>query len=204
MNDVGFSPKDIVVAGDSAGGNLAHALVRYLVEATTLPGGIPQPPGALLLISPWSDMGTSHTEPTASVKTCLKSDILTDLDEGLFVHARSNYCGVLGFPSAANSNRYLSPASNHEDMPSVSFKGFPHTFVVAGDAELFVDQIRDLVNRMKQDLGEKVVYHEEPDAVHDYIGLEAWGPEGAKTRQEFGAWLSKVFSDNSVATSSST
>lgn len=32
VNDVGFSPSDIIFEGDSAGANLAHALARYLVE----------------------------------------------------------------------------------------------------------------------------------------------------------------------------
>lgn len=193
VNDVGFSPKDIVVIGDSAGGNLALALTRYLVEATSLPGNIPQPPGAVILVSPWSDLGTSHTRPGASLETHLPSDILTSIDKGTFINARTNYCGVLGFPSAANSNPYISPGSVHREMPPVSFKGFPKTFIISGDAEILIDQIRGLVRRMKKDLGEEMVYyHEEKDAIHDYIALRAWAPEGAKTRVVLGAWLSEA------------
>lgn len=40
----------IVVAGDSAGGNLTHELALHLAEA-----GLPQP-AALILLSPWSDL----------------------------------------------------------------------------------------------------------------------------------------------------
>ena len=43
----------IVVAGDSAGGNLAHALVLHAAEA-----GLPMP-AALVLLSPWSDLSAS-------------------------------------------------------------------------------------------------------------------------------------------------
>ncbi len=43
-------PSRIVVAGDSAGGNLAHELALHLAEA-----GLPQP-AALVLLSPWSDL----------------------------------------------------------------------------------------------------------------------------------------------------
>lgn len=43
-------PARIVVAGDSAGGNLTHALALQLAEA-----GLPQP-AALVLLSPWSDL----------------------------------------------------------------------------------------------------------------------------------------------------
>lgn len=194
INEVGFSPKDIIVAGDSAGGNLALALARYLAEGLTLPESIPAPPGALILVSPWADIGTSHSLPGSSLETCLASDILTSLDKGLLFNARTNYCGTLGFPSAANTNPYLSPGSVHPEMSPVSFKGFPKTFIISGDAEIFIDQLRDLSRRMKGDLGDDMVYyHEEPDAVHDYIGLDAFQQEGLSTRAKLGTWLLGVF-----------
>lgn len=46
-------PARIIVAGDSAGGNLAHELLLHVVEA-----GLPTPAG-LVLLSPWSDLTTS-------------------------------------------------------------------------------------------------------------------------------------------------
>lgn len=194
VNEVGFSPKDIVVIGDSAGGNLALALARYLAEAVSFPENIPSPPGALILVSPWCDLGTSHFRPGSSLETHQSTDILTNMDKGLFVNARTNFCGVLGFPSAANSNPYLSPGSIHRDMPPVSFKGFPNTFITSGDAEILIDQIRGLVRRMKKELGEGMVYyHEEQDAVHDYLALKGWEPEAARTYVKLGAWFSDVF-----------
>src|SRR6266404_3488771 len=52
---VRFAPEDIVVVGDSAGGNLALALVRYLVENRDRDAGggvpgLPAPPAALVLL----------------------------------------------------------------------------------------------------------------------------------------------------------
>ncbi len=46
-------PARIVVAGDSAGGNLTHQLALHLAEA-----GLPQP-AALVLLSPWADLSVS-------------------------------------------------------------------------------------------------------------------------------------------------
>ncbi|GIL38460.1 alpha/beta hydrolase [Roseiterribacter gracilis] len=55
----GFAPSDIVVAGESAGGNLTAALLLRLRDA-----GMPMPAGAYLL-SPWLDLalrGASYQE----------------------------------------------------------------------------------------------------------------------------------------------
>ena len=56
----GTRPSDIIIFGDSAGGNLAVALAIHLRDK-----GLPQP-AALILLSPWADFehkdGTSRTE----------------------------------------------------------------------------------------------------------------------------------------------
>jgi acetyl esterase/lipase len=51
--DAGHAPDRIVVAGDSAGGNLALALALHAAEAD-----LPQP-AALVLLSPWADLSHS-------------------------------------------------------------------------------------------------------------------------------------------------
>ena len=53
LESLGIAPGDIVLAGDSAGGNLALVLCLKLREAGR---GLP---GALLLMSPWTDMTAS-------------------------------------------------------------------------------------------------------------------------------------------------
>jgi acetyl esterase/lipase len=73
------SPKDVVIEGDSAGGNLALAFTRYLVDHREQlePLGL-GPPGALLLISPCSkpisSSSTVNAPSTASPK--LSSSVL--------------------------------------------------------------------------------------------------------------------------------
>ena len=52
--ELGISPSRVVLSGDSAGGNLALGLLRYIGEnADLFPGG---PPSATLLWSPWLDL----------------------------------------------------------------------------------------------------------------------------------------------------
>ncbi|HST40354.1 MAG TPA: alpha/beta hydrolase [Conexibacter sp.] len=52
--EAGRDPQRIVVAGDSAGGNLALSLALHAAEA-----GLPRP-AALVLLSPWADLSLSH------------------------------------------------------------------------------------------------------------------------------------------------
>ncbi|KAF9033249.1 alpha/beta-hydrolase [Hymenopellis radicata] len=141
VNVVGYDPSDIIVEGDSAGGNLALALTRYLVEYKALTSG------------------TGITN--------LKSDYVSGGEESLF--ATKVFCGSLGV-EAAQTNRYISPASLDPRM-KVDFKDFPRTFIVCGGAEVLADVIRTLRNKMVEDIGEKVTYFEAPDAIHDYLAF---------------------------------
>lgn len=66
IHELGIPASRIVVSGDSAGGNLALSLLRYLHDYGTqleLPW-----PGAVLLWSPWTDItvGASHAQITAN------------------------------------------------------------------------------------------------------------------------------------------
>ena len=63
VNDVGYIPESIIIEGDSAGANLALALTRYLLENKL--SNIP-PPGGLVLVCPWTDLGLSHIKPGSS------------------------------------------------------------------------------------------------------------------------------------------
>ncbi|PFH51558.1 hypothetical protein AMATHDRAFT_142257 [Amanita thiersii Skay4041] len=195
VNVVGFSPADIVIVGDSAGGNLAHALTRYLVEnQDSADAKLPRPPGALILLSPWSDLSSSHDTPGSSVFTCSNSDYI--LNDGDIAYAKRAFSGPHG-SGATETNRYISPASKHPSL-EVHFKGFPRTFIVSGGAELILDQIRTLKSRMIADLGEgdgvledegKVRYLEAPDSVHDYIVFEWHEPERSDTLKEIAKWI---------------
>ncbi|KAF8320390.1 alpha/beta-hydrolase [Clavulina sp. PMI_390] len=73
--DIGFHPRNIVISGDSAGGNVALSITRYLRDApmpTSRLGNIGAPfpahlegvtslmPGGMLLLSPWCDVASTH------------------------------------------------------------------------------------------------------------------------------------------------
>jgi acetyl esterase/lipase len=180
VQSVGFAPQDIIIEGDSAGGNLAHALTRYLVENAGL-AGLPAPPGGLLLLSPWLDITYNTPRPGSRAAANEGVDYITSPKPDSY--SRRAFLGPHD-----PLNPYISPGSSDPRMPRVSFDGFPRTFVVAGGAEMLIDEIGVLVERMKS-MGEKVTYYEAPDEVHDYF-LFAWSePERTATFQAIAKWL---------------
>ena len=196
VNVVKFAPENIIVVGDSAGGNLALALVRYLIKyqgTTDVP--LPGPPGALVLVSPWVDLGVTHDSiPNGSATKFISSEYLDIADA--VPHSKDAFTGPHGI-GAAETNPYISPASLHPGL-IVDFKEFPRTFIVAGGAEVFYDAIKTFKNRMVADLGEgnglkpnegKVRYHEAPDAVHDYLAFLWHEPERTDTLKEINEWV---------------
>ncbi|EPQ57631.1 alpha/beta-hydrolase [Gloeophyllum trabeum ATCC 11539] len=188
VHTVGFNPADIIVDGDSAGGNLALALTRYLVDNQGRPDvEIPAPPGRLLLISPWCDMSPVRAVPGSSWVEFASTDYI----DGVDIPKKAEYfCGPFGL-SEAEVNEYISPASTHPEL-EVSFKGFPSTFLLCGGSEVFRDQIHVLRDRMVRDLGEEdVAYYEPPDAIHDFLNMTWLEPERTNSWNEIGRWLAR-------------
>jgi len=201
---MGYDPSNIIVAGDSAGGNLALALTRYLVEnkgrAGTDTPTLPAPPGHLLLISPRTDLSNSHADthlmfnpPGANRE--LTSAYSNDMDvigdnlggKGYPSYPSLAYVGPFGLGMAL-TNRYISPASLHRGL-HISFMGFPRTLIVAGGAERYLDQICTLRDRMMRDEGQ-VTYYEEPDGIHDFIGFPSH-PGCRAALDAIGDWLAR-------------
>ena len=189
IDTVGFAPSNVVIEGDSAGGNLALALTRYLVEysgRTELPAA----PSSIIILCPWADIGSSHDGPNSS-ETTFTMDFLGTLSAGRNLWSKQAFVGPHGM-IAATTNRYISPASL--DL-SANFAGFPRTFLVAGGAERLYDGILTLKDRMVADMGEgdgsgQLTYHEAPDAIHDYIMFPWHDPERTNTLKAISRWLS--------------
>ncbi|KAJ6593993.1 Alpha/Beta hydrolase protein [Mycena capillaripes] len=187
VNILHIPASDIIVEGDSAGGNLALAFTRYLVEhpIAALP-----PPSFLLLLSPWAELGTSHSYPGSSFFTCRDSDYIS-FDPDTTMYPVSAFTGPFGL-GATELNPYISPASVH--IPDISFAGFPPTFISAGGAEVLRDSIRTLHQKMAKDMGdEKVRYLEAEDGVHDFLVFDmGWHePERTDTLTAIAKWVAE-------------
>lgn len=190
--EMGFPPQNITVGGDSAGGNIALAITRYIVESR-LPH-LP-PPGGLIAASPVTDISFSRADTNSSHYLNAASDIfdLPPNTHPIFA-GKPNISAYIGEmdPEEMKYNRYLSPTSKFAILPNVGgaklFFGFPRTYVMGGGAEHLFDDIVALAELMKED-GVDVTTDFPPDAVHGYFVFGWHEPERTESLVKCAAWL---------------
>lgn len=181
----GFKPHNILFSGDSAGGNLAIALMRYLIEYN-LPS-MP-PPSGLILTSPWSDMSMQHYRPGGSSDTNYASDYLGSSSLG-------NYA-LVGFLGPHNPqeylyNPYMSPASPFLANEVQLFdKRWPRTMIICGGAEMMLDEIKSLRHAMEAG-GVEVKWLEVEDAVHDFFAIPGFSKHSELAFKEVIQWVNE-------------
>ncbi len=123
---LGYGARDIILVGDSAGGNLALALTLKLKdEERLLPRGI-------VLMSPWTDLtssGKTH-ETNARIDPVLDKEYIDRM--------------IVAYTAGAGEgldSPYISPLFG-------DFKGFPPTYIQVGDNEILLSDSIELHRRM--------------------------------------------------------
>lgn len=116
---LGYGARDIVIAGDSAGGNLALALVLKLKQENRLL------PRGLVLMSPWTDL------------TCCGQSFLKRAELDPVLNADYIYRSIKNYAEGQNlTNPFISPLFG-------DFNGFPPTYIQVGENEiLYSDSVR--------------------------------------------------------------
>lgn len=121
---LGYGARDIIVAGDSAGGNLALSLVLKLKQEDRLL------PRGLILMSPWTDL-------TASGKSHVtRADIDPVLNAAYLQEMTSNYAAGEDL-----KNPLISPLFG-------DYAGFPPTYIQVGDNEMLLNDATMLHKKM--------------------------------------------------------
>lgn len=123
---LGYGARDVIVAGDSAGGNLALSLVLKLKEQERLL------PRGLVLMSPWTDLTSSgETHET-------KAEMDPVLDAEYLERMITNYAE--GYEL---SDPYISPLFG-------DFSGFPPVYIQAGGNEILLSDSEMLHKKLIQ------------------------------------------------------
>ena len=123
---LGYGARDVIIAGDSAGGNLALSLVLKLKEEERiLPRGV-------LLMSPWTDL-------TSSGKTHqTRAELDPVLDAEYLERMIHNYVDGQDL-----EDPFISPLFG-------DFTGFPPTYIQAGNNEILLGDATMLHKKMVQ------------------------------------------------------
>lgn len=120
----GYHAENVIIAGDSAGGNLALVLTLILRDHNmTLPK-------SLVLFSPWTDM-------TSSGKSYHSKELIDPVLTNEYI-SRAVSC-YLGDASARSP--YVSPLF-------ADFKGFPPVYIQVGSNEILLDDSRQLYKQL--------------------------------------------------------
>lgn len=153
-------PTHMLIVGDSAGGGLAvTSMVAIRDEQLPLPAGA-------VLFSPWTDFTVSG----ASVAE----------------NATYDYLREEGVREGASSKYYRGDLDAQDPRVSPIFAdlhGLPPMLIMAGGAEVLLDDSRELARRATE-AGTQVELHIEPDEVHVYPILMNYSPNVEQALQK--------------------
>jgi len=159
-------PSAIAVAGDSAGGGLALALVLKLRDEN-----LPLP-SAVSVVSPWTDLTNSGDSIVENAET----EVMVPAH--LLSAVAKLYAG-----SSALDNPYVSPLF-------ADFHNFPPTQILVSDAEILLDDSRRLFEKMTAAKVE-VSLQVEPNLPHVWPVFARLLPESRNTIVQIGNFLAE-------------
>ena len=168
INSEGYNPKNLIIAGDSAGGGLTLATLVKLRDQ-----GIPLPAAAVCL-SPWTDLALTGE----SMKLKLHEDPFVSPD-GLMFDA------VLYLGKTDPKNPYASPLY-------ADFNGLPPLCIQVGSAEILLDDATRLAKRAKE-AGVEVQLDIWEDMIHVFQAFAVMAPEGSDGIDKIGEFIKKFF-----------
>lgn len=168
LKEDGWRSRQIIVAGDSAGGGLALALCMYLKDHNKrLPGG-------LILMSPWADLTASGP----SYEDNYETDPLFGNTRDSLIYNR-DYVGMHDV-----THPYISPMFGE-------YWGFPPMLIQAGSIEMLLSDSVGVAYKAKQQ-GAKVRLSIYEGMFHVFQMGMMLMPESKKAWREIGRYLEVV------------
>ncbi len=163
----GYRPENIIIGGDSSGGNLALALLLKIRDKGK------KMPGGAFLLSPWTDMtmsGKSYIRNyQKDVEIGERKAALTEEKRKMLMD--SDIYSFIG--DADRKSPYLSPLF-------ASYEGFPPMFFAVGESEMLLDDTLGVVKKLeKADI--PVICDRKPDMFHSYVLYKNMMPESKES-----------------------
>jgi epsilon-lactone hydrolase len=156
----GVEARNVVLAGDSAGGGLAVAAALKLKEK-----GVPLPAG-LMLLSPWVDLANRGWSHTAKAQ---RDPFLTS--SGLAIRAK----------------QYLGDGASNLDILDADMRGLPPTFIQTGEAEVLMSDSTALAERLGA-AGVPVTLEIWPDMFHIFQARYSMLGQARQAISRLGQW----------------
>ena len=166
----GVPAQQVVISGDSAGGNLALVTLQNIREA-----GLPTPAGCVLL-SPWTDL-TGSGESVAS-----NARVEAMLPAARIAEAAHLYAGNTDL-----RDWRVSPLFGN-------YKGLPPLMIHVGAEEILRDDARRVAECAKE-AGVEVSLKEWPSAPHVFPIFADLVPEGRAAIAEMARWINEHLPD---------
>jgi acetyl esterase/lipase len=176
-----FPPRNVIIGGDSAGGNLAAQVLCHLVEPhPSIPElVISEPLGGAFLVSPWL---TQSTEDRSFLKNSpidmLSAKTVDKSTKELFPDGHGSL-SKLAFPldrDRAWMRRLGSVLS--------------HMYVTVGSHEVFLDQVEVFVDELRRaERTPSIRFDLQTKQAHDFILLESQRNEDGECIQAMRAWM---------------
>ena len=163
----GYRPENIIIGGDSSGGNLALALLLKIRDKGK------KMPGGAFLLSPWTDMtmsGKSYIRNyQKDVEIGERKAALTEEKRKMLMD--SDIYSFIG--DADRKSPYLSPLF-------ASYEGFPPMFFAVGESEMLLDDTLGVVKKLKKAYI-PVICDRKLDMFHSYVLYKNMMPESKES-----------------------
>ncbi|ORX44208.1 alpha/beta-hydrolase [Piromyces finnis] len=169
-----YSPNDIVVGGDSSGGNLSIALIHKIKkERGTAPRGG-------FFLSPWTDMTCSgksyYDNYSKDVQFGEPNKTLTE-EKTKIIFNSEIFCFT---GDAEKTDPYVSPLFG-------DFTTFPKSLFIVGSDEVLLDDTLNIVNKIKENKENEVELLNKEGMFHTYplMSIMPEAREACKKIREF-------------------
>jgi len=163
-------PEDIIIGGDSAGGNLAMALIHKLKKEEHVA------PGAAFFLSPWTDLTCSGKSFTENYKTdVLTGDSKSSLTPEMLEEMKKSYLFCFLEEGVDRTDPYVSPLFG-------DFTTFPKSLFIAGSKEMLLDDTTRVVEQLKEN-GQEVQVLIKEGMFHAYPVFAGFAPEGQEAME---------------------